>query len=68
MLLQHALEVLLLVPEEEEEGEDAIVEDMIANLTKFQMFWRRHAEFNGITYQSSTNRCLIKVAKHLGIA
>ena len=55
----------------QEEGEDAIVDDMIANLTKFRDVFgdRFYAElqWNNIPEQHLLNRCLIKVAKELGI-
>ena len=55
----------------QEEGEDAIVEDMIANLTKFRDTFgdRFYAElqWNNIPEQHLLNRCLIKVAKQLDI-
>ena len=55
----------------QEEGEDAIVEDMIANLTKFRDTFgdRFYAElqWNNIPEQHLLNRCLIRVADQLGI-
>jgi DNA polymerase-3 subunit alpha len=55
----------------QEEGEDAIVEDMIANLTKFRDTFgdRFYAElqWNNIPEQHLLNKCLIKVAQQLGV-
>jgi DNA polymerase-3 subunit alpha len=55
----------------QEEGEDAIVEDMIANLTKFRDTFgdRFYAElqWNNIPEQHLLNKCLIKVAGQLGL-
>ena len=55
----------------QEEGEDAIVEDMIANLTKFRDTFgdRFYAElqWNNIPEQHLLNKCLIKVAQQLDI-
>src|SRR6056300_112028 len=55
----------------QEEGEDAIVEDMIGNLTKFRDTFgdRFYAElqWNNIPEQHLLNRCLIKVAQQLDI-
>ncbi len=55
----------------QEEGEDAIVEDMVANLTKFRDTFgdRFYAElqWNNIPEQHLLNKCLIKVAQQLDI-
>jgi len=55
----------------QEDGEEAIVEDMIGNLTKFRDTFgdRFYAElqWNNIPEQHLLNRCLIKVAKQLDI-
>jgi DNA polymerase-3 subunit alpha len=55
----------------QEDGEDAIVEDMVGNLTKFRDTFgdRFYAElqWNNIPEQHLLNKCLIKVAKQLGL-
>jgi len=55
----------------QEEGEDAIVEDMVDNLTKFRDTFgdRFYAElqWNNIPEQHLLNKCLIKVAQQLDI-
>ena len=55
----------------QEEGEDAIVDDMLANLTKFRDTFgdRFYAElqWNNIPEQHLLNKCLIKVAQQLDI-
>ena len=55
----------------QEEGEDAIVEDMLGNLTKFRDTFgdRFYAElqWNNIPEQHLLNKCLIKVAQQLDI-
>ena len=55
----------------QEDGEEAIVEDMVGNLTKFRDTFgdRFYAElqWNNIPEQHLLNRCLIKVAKQLDI-
>ena len=55
----------------QEDGEDAIVEDMLSNLTKFRDTFgdRFYAElqWNNIPEQHLLNKCLIKVAKQLGL-
>jgi len=55
----------------QEDGEDAIVEDMLVNLTKFKETFgdRFYAElqWNNIPEQHLLNRCLIKVAEQLDL-
>jgi len=55
----------------QEEGEDAIVEDMVGNLTKFRdTFGDRffaELQWNNIPEQHLLNKCLIKVAQQLDI-
>ena len=55
----------------QEDGEEAIVEDMVGNLTKFRDTFgdRFYAElqWNNIPEQHLLNKCLIKVAKQLGL-